>query len=197
MKPTVIGKITLKRTHEFTQYGEHAAWTDYVTCEPQTVELKSDGSRIFASFVGVLTESTYPPGARHIGQPAKALIQTQACGGIGGWLLAYGVELNDEFEVSEVGRYGQDCGAHSGMAILALRKKAQVKVWHHEHSKRELCMLNAGHKAELYGECVIGEEGDCCGSGWYWSLPDSEPCGPFDTEVDAMLNAQKGSEVSQ
>ena len=72
-----------------------------------------------------------------------------------------------------------------------------VEVFHHGHAKRELCALNAGHKAELYGECITDDEGDCCGSGWYWQscfpgcLPDSEPCGPYATEQDA-INAARG-----
>lgn len=71
-----------------------------------------------------------------------------------------------------------------------------LEVFYHEHAKRELCMLNAGHKAELYGECIVDEEGDCMGTGWYWQsclpgcLPDSEPFGPFDTEEEALAEAR-------
>lgn len=71
-----------------------------------------------------------------------------------------------------------------------------VEVFYHEHAKRELCALNAGHKAELYGECIVNEDGDCCGSGWYWQacfpgcLPDSDPIGPFKTEAEAIADAQ-------
>lgn len=71
-----------------------------------------------------------------------------------------------------------------------------VEVFYHEHAKRELCALNAGHKAELYGECIVDGEGDCCGTGWYWQacfpgcLPDGEPNGPFKTEAEAQADAQ-------
>lgn len=67
-----------------------------------------------------------------------------------------------------------------------------VETFYHEHAKRELCMLNAGHKAELYGECVVDEDDNCRGTGWYYwycfpgCLPDSEPNGPFATEQDAI-----------
>lgn len=71
-----------------------------------------------------------------------------------------------------------------------------IEVFYHEHAKRELCALNAGYKAELYGECVVDDEGNCGGTGWYWwacfpgCLPDSDPVGPFDTEADALADAQ-------
>jgi len=68
-----------------------------------------------------------------------------------------------------------------------------LEIFYHEHAKRERCMLNAGHKAELYGECILDDEGDCLGTGWYWQscfpgcLPDSEPMGPYLTEKDALI----------
>lgn len=72
-----------------------------------------------------------------------------------------------------------------------------VEVWHHEHAKRELCCLNAGHKAALYGECPTDEEGNCMGTGWYYEfclpgcLPDSDyPTGPFATREEAIADAQ-------
>lgn len=71
-----------------------------------------------------------------------------------------------------------------------------VEVFYHEHAKRELCALNAGDKAELYGECIVNDEGDCGGTGWYWHpcfpgcMPDGEPFGPFDTEAGALADAQ-------
>jgi hypothetical protein len=75
-----------------------------------------------------------------------------------------------------------------------------IEVFHHEHAKRELCALNAGHKSELYGECITDDEGDCLGTGWYWQsclpgcLPDSEPMGPFDTYEQALADAREGIE---
>ena len=71
-----------------------------------------------------------------------------------------------------------------------------LEIFYHEHAKRELCALNAGHKADLYGDCVLNNDGNCCGSGWYWwtcfpgCLPDSGPNGPFETESDALADAQ-------
>jgi hypothetical protein len=119
---TKIGTITLNRTHKFTQYHESASMTDYVTCEPQTVDLFTDGYWVFTSFDGVLTSSTY----RDIGGPARALVQTQAHGGIGSWLVEdmYTVTLSPEYAVRECGRYPEGCGAASGMAILALAAAA-------------------------------------------------------------------------
>ncbi|HXN71507.1 MAG TPA: hypothetical protein VN861_03025 [Candidatus Acidoferrales bacterium] len=78
-----------------------------------------------------------------------------------------------------------------------------VEVFHHEHAKRERCALNAGHKAELYGECVIDDEGDCRGSGWYWwsclpgCMPDSEANGPFETYELALADAREGMEEEE
>lgn len=75
-----------------------------------------------------------------------------------------------------------------------------IETFYHNHSKRELCALNAGHKAELYGECVLNDEEDCRGSGWYWwacfpgCLPNSEPEGPFASEAEAIADAQKETE---
>lgn len=73
-----------------------------------------------------------------------------------------------------------------------------VEIFWHQHAKRELCALNAGHKAALYGECVCDNEGDCRGTGWYWwprfpgCLPDGEANGPFDTEDKAKADALQG-----
>ena len=78
-----------------------------------------------------------------------------------------------------------------------------VEIWHHEHAKREHCALNAGLKAELHGECIVDDEGDCGGTGWYWQscfpgcLPDGEPVGPFDTEEDALADAQSAALESE
>lgn len=69
-----------------------------------------------------------------------------------------------------------------------------VEYWYHTHAKREPMALNAGHKAELYGECVANEDGDCGGSGWYWwpcspgCLPEGDPIGPFATEAECIAD---------
>ena len=76
-----------------------------------------------------------------------------------------------------------------------------IEVFYHEHAKRELCALNAGHKADIYGECITDAEGDCLGSGWFWHscfpgcLPDSEPMGPFATAAEAEADAQETEEA--
>lgn len=115
-----IGTITLKKRHEFTQYSESAAWTDYVTCEPQTVELFRDDYWAFAKFNGILTRTTFP--LRTIGDEHPAGIQTQKWGGIADWMDSdlFSVTLLPEYRLKEVGRYSEGCGARSGFPILAL-----------------------------------------------------------------------------
>lgn len=51
------------------------------------------------------------------------------------------------------------------------------------------------------GQCWRDEpDGECSGVGWYWwtcfpgCLPDSEPMGPFETEAEALADAQDGCE---
>jgi hypothetical protein len=69
-----------------------------------------------------------------------------------------------------------------------------VEIFHHEHCKRELCALNAGSKADIFGECILDSDGDCCGSGWYYQfcfpgcMPESDPFGPYET-YEAALEA--------
>jgi len=116
-----IGTITLKKRYEFTQYGEHAAWTDYVTCDPQTVALRYDGYWLLATFDGVLTRSTYPSGARQIGLKAQAWLQTQAWGmNVNLDLFEYEI-TNPDYIVAEMGTYSEGCGEKTGKHILALR----------------------------------------------------------------------------
>jgi hypothetical protein len=55
-----IGTVTLSETRTFTQYGEVAAWSNKIQCEPQAVDLFSDGYCIRYSFAGVVTESDTP-----------------------------------------------------------------------------------------------------------------------------------------
>ncbi len=75
----VVGTVTLTAPKLFTQYGEHAAWTDYVQCEPQTVELRFEGGYwLCARFVGVLESTSYPN--RHVGTPATAHTQWSYAG---------------------------------------------------------------------------------------------------------------------
>jgi hypothetical protein len=119
-----IGKITLKKQYRFTQYSECAAWTDYVTCEPQTVDLRIDDYWACAKFDGVLTVSTFPSGSRHVGQSAQAGVQTQKFGGIGDWLNSdlFSVEITDpSLCIKAMGVYSDGCGESSGKPILALQ----------------------------------------------------------------------------
>lgn len=118
-----IGTITLKKAYTFTQYSECAAWTDYVKCEPQTVELRTDGYWVCAKFNGILETSTFPNGSRNVGQPAQACIQTQKHGGIGGWMDSefYKVEIIDpSLAIRAIGQYPDGCGSKTGQPILAL-----------------------------------------------------------------------------
>ena len=120
-----IGRITLKKQYEFTQYSECAAWTDYVTCQPQTVDLKryDDGYWVGGAFDGTLTRSTFPSGDRHVGEPAKACFQTQSFGGIGDWMDCelYSIEItNPAFEVYQASTYS------NGRPMLALRRTEPV-----------------------------------------------------------------------
>lgn len=75
-----------------------------------------------------------------------------------------------------------------------------VETFYHQHAKRERCMLNAGDQASLYGECIVDDEGDCLGTGWYYwfcspgCLPEGEPIGPYDSESEALDAAREGVE---
>ncbi len=48
----------------------------------------------------------------------------------------------------------------------------------------------------FYADDLIDDDGSPLPAGWYWwacspgCLPDSDPCGPFDTEEEALENAQ-------
>lgn len=64
-----------------------------------------------------------------------------------------------------------------------------VETWYHDHSDGE------------GPECLQADafsEGECGGSGWYWwscfpgCLPDGDPVGPFETEAEALADAQDG-----
>lgn len=118
-----IGKITLKKAHEFTQYSECAAWTDYVTCQPQTAELRIDDYWACAKFDGILTRSSFPSGSRNVGNEAQAGVQTQKHGGIGYWMDSelFSVEITDpNYSIVTVGTYPDGCGEVSGKPIVAL-----------------------------------------------------------------------------
>jgi len=118
---TKIGSITLKRSHCFTQYSESAAYTDYVTCEPQTVDLfrYDDGYWIGAVFQGILTATTFNDAFHIVGSPKSAFCQTQAFGGIDGWIDSelFTINLNADWTTEKVGNY------ESGKPIFALHKR--------------------------------------------------------------------------
>jgi|688.fasta_scaffold193545_5 hypothetical protein len=114
----LVGTLTLKAEHVFTQYGNNAADTDYVTCAPQKVPVYQHGDDYWlcAQFKGTLTATTC---RREIGAPAVAHIQTQSWGGVRDWLRAGPFELdveNPELEIAIVGSYDD------GSAMLAVRK---------------------------------------------------------------------------
>lgn len=118
-----IGKITLKKTNTFIQYSECAAWTDYVTCLPQTVELRTDGYWVCAKFDGILTTTTFPSGSRDVGQPAQACVQTQRFGGIGDWMDSelFSMEITDpSLTLKAMGTYPEGC-SKPGQPIMALQ----------------------------------------------------------------------------
>jgi hypothetical protein len=86
---TKVGLLTLNRAETFTQYSECAAWTDYVTCEPQSADLWFDGYWVFASFNGKLTSSSFPEKIEHRQKLVQsAHVQNQAFGGVDSWLAA-------------------------------------------------------------------------------------------------------------
>ncbi len=121
MTPSIpVGTITLLKQTRFEQYSECAAWTDYVTCEPQTVELRYvDNYWMCATFDGVLTASSFPPGSRIVGLPAKASFQTQAFGlPINLKLFSYEI-THPDYCVATVGRY------EDGRPMIALRTLKQ------------------------------------------------------------------------
>lgn len=73
-----------------------------------------------------------------------------------------------------------------------------VEVFHHAH-KRETdpngSTINVCPQA--WGAPPSTDpDGSCLGTGWYWwscfpgCLPDSDPVGPFDTEEEALADAQ-------
>lgn len=47
------------------------------------------------------------------------------------------------------------------------------------------------------GDWWADGDGEMMGEGWYWwacfpgCMPDSDPCGPFDTEAEAIADAQE------
>lgn len=115
-----IGKITLKKQYEFTQYSEYAAWTDYIVCEPQTVDLRTDGYWLCAKFDGIISHSSFPTPRTGKWQ---AFFQTQKFGGIGDILDSemFSVQITDPtLSVQVVGQYSEGCGSKSGQPILAL-----------------------------------------------------------------------------
>ena len=48
----------------------------------------------------------------------------------------------------------------------------------------------------FYADDLVSEDGETLAPGWYWwacfpgCLPDGEPSGPFDTEAEALADAQ-------
>ena len=63
----------------------------------------------------------------------------------------------------------------------------------------EITLGTSGQKY-INGEYVCNPDGELLEPGWYWwpcfpgCLPDSDPIGPFDTEEEALADAQLGAE---
>jgi len=116
-----VGTLTLNVKKEFIQYGSNAADTDYVTCEPQTVDVMQHGDDYWlcAQFVGILTGTTRTYMVK-IGEPAVAHLQTQSFGGVRDWLRCADTTLeitHPDLEIATVGKYDD------GSAMLAVRRK--------------------------------------------------------------------------
>lgn len=68
-----------------------------------------------------------------------------------------------------------------------------VEVWEHVHGRVNGKRVRACEEPHCSGD--DGDE-ECRGDGWYWwtcfpgCLPDSEPNGPFETEAEAVADAQ-------
>lgn len=76
----VVGTVTLTRTKVFTVYSETASRTDYVACEPQTVDLRwVDHYWLCARFQGRLSATTFSTG-RTVGTPDSASVQWSYAG---------------------------------------------------------------------------------------------------------------------
>ena len=119
-EPIIVGTVTLTQPKRFTQYSECAAWTDYVDCQPQTVELRwCDNYWLCATFQGVLGATTYPN--RTIGSPDTGSVQWSYAGFDPEQLAerGYTVELIAG-HVDDVGVYGPGT-THPGTPIRFFR----------------------------------------------------------------------------
>lgn len=71
-----------------------------------------------------------------------------------------------------------------------------VEVWEHHHIGPN-ALFPVEHCEPTVA--VPDDEDKCRGRGWYWHscfpgcLPDGEPNGPFDTEAEAVEDAQQGA----
>ena len=65
-----------------------------------------------------------------------------------------------------------------------------IEVWYYDANRQADCWTDGS------GSTLSGEQ---MPTGWYWQscfpgcLPDSEPIGPFDTETEALADAQSES----
>jgi hypothetical protein len=68
-----------------------------------------------------------------------------------------------------------------------------VEVFHHD------CTDSADPCPEPFAHCEACADFECGGIGWYWQscfpgcLPDGDPCGPFETEAEALADAREGN----
>jgi hypothetical protein len=89
-----IGTAVLTERHTFTNGYECAAWWQDVTCEPQTVELRSNGYWVCARFEGTVTDAYF--GSLYCGVPIGTYDKSRDVGGPG----AYTVQMYD-YDVAE------------------------------------------------------------------------------------------------
>ncbi len=115
-----IGTVTLNKPRTFTQYSETASRTDYVRCEPQTVELRwVDNYWLCARFEGVIESSSFTN--RTVGEPATAGAQWSYAGFDPSALAEAGFDVDvTAGRVEQVGVYSEGC-SRPGAPIMFYR----------------------------------------------------------------------------
>ncbi len=101
-----VGTVTLTAPKRFTNYSETASRTDYVECQPQTVELRFEGGYwLCARFEGTLAASSFTN--RTIGEPFTSGAQWSYAGFDPDVLAKHGYDVQlTKGHVETVGTYG-------------------------------------------------------------------------------------------
>lgn len=118
MASEIVGRVTLTERKRFTVYSETASRTDYVDCEPQTVDLRwVDRYWLCARFHGVLGATTYRKDSE-LGTPDSAGAQWSYAGFSPDALrgMGFDVELTAG-RIENRGTYGPGCGDSTGKPI--------------------------------------------------------------------------------